>query len=119
MTGFFPRAMFKDVTVSENFSMARTFRNEFIRDKRDYLTKNFNAPSWIHEGNKDWRALLTGFILKRFEKKLVDIRLFKFKVVRATQYGIVTNPTQLFAILELYNPVTSTFSLQRDRVASL
>lgn len=51
MIGFLLGVMFKDVLVCESFSMARTFVNEFVRDKRDYLFKNFRATSWIHAEN--------------------------------------------------------------------
>lgn len=50
---------------------------------------------------------LMGFVLMRFEKELVDIGLFR--AIWATQYGIVTNLGQLFAILEIYNSTTGTF----------
>lgn len=54
VTGLLPEVMFRDAIVGESFSMARTFRSEFVRDKRDYLAENFRAPNWIHTGNKDW-----------------------------------------------------------------
>lgn len=40
VTGLLSRVIFRDILVGENFSMARTFKNEFSRDKHDYLAKN-------------------------------------------------------------------------------
>lgn len=106
--------MFRDAPVGESFSMARTFRNKFVRDKLEYPAEKFRAPSWVHTGNKDWWALLKGFVLKMFESKLKEIGLYR--AVRATQYGIAINPAQVFAILELYSPATNTFFTPNGKI---
>lgn len=49
-----------------------TFKNEFVRDISEYPAKNFRATTWIHVGNKDWWALLTGFVLNKFERELAE-----------------------------------------------
>lgn len=105
--GLLLRIIFWDVPIGESFSIDRIFRTEFIHSKGEYLAKNFRAPGWIHTGSKDCWVLLTGIILDKFERELVDIVLFK--ATRATQYSIATNLAQLFVNLEFYNPATGNF----------
>lgn len=107
MIGLLLGIIFRDISVDESFNMARTFQNELVKNKGECPAKNFSAPGCIHVGVKDWWALLTGFVLTKFEKELSNIGFFN--VVRATQYGIDTNPALLFVVLELYNPTTDTF----------
>lgn len=76
VTGLLSGVMFIDILVGKSFNMARTFWNELVRSNCNYLDENSRAPSWVHAGNKDWWALLTGFVIATFEKELTDIRLF-------------------------------------------
>lgn len=58
MISLLPGVMFRDILIGESFSMARTFRNEFSRDKHDSPAENFRVSIWIHAGIKDWWVLL-------------------------------------------------------------
>lgn len=39
-----------------------------------------------------------------------------FGAIQATRYAITTNPTQLFAILEMYSPTIGTFFILDDEI---
>lgn len=107
VTSLLLRVIFRDILGGESFNMAKTFRNEFVRNKCDYPVETFGAPGWAHAENKNWSAFLMGFIISKFEKVHIDMRLLG--TIKATQYGITINPAQLFAILELFNYATNTF----------